>query len=181
MDIDQKYNQVISELKQGKRPYFKLSKEDFNFLHDYLDQSLTDDKPSNTKKVLCLLEVCANHAPVFDELLYKVLDQYKEKDMTIFCLGVIQKQIIDRHTKEGERPSSKLFNYLKELLKHPAPEVVEWSLRTIEGLGPMSYSLKEEILAAKPSVFGSLNPHKKASRQIVDLILKNWKAYGIRI
>lgn len=181
MNIEQKYQEVIDQLREGKRPYFKFKTSEFALMRDSLEEALDKGDEKLVEKILCLLEVCSNQSPLFNELLFKTLETFQSKDMIIFSLGAIQKQIIDRSTKEGERPSSKLFECLRVLLSHKEPEVLEWALRIIEGLGPMSYSLKEEVLAAKPSVLGNLNSHKKASRQIVDVIIKNWRAYGFKV
>ncbi len=182
MDIKSKYNQILEELKAGKRPFFKLSPEEFHEVSLYLQKALDKRDKGEIQHALLILETVSSYSKIFDELLYKNIEIFMDDpEHIIFVLGSIQKQIIDRSTKEGERPPKGTFDLLRSLLMHKSPEVLEWALRTIEGLGPMSYSLKDDILKAKPSILGVFNSHKKASREIVDVILANWRAYGFKV
>jgi len=181
MDFKAKYDEIMQDLKAGKRPYFKLSKEQFTELKQYYQKAQEQKDDNNVHHVHLILDSVSSYTPLFDELLYEYMDLEDRPEKLIFCLGAIQKQIIDRCSKEGERPASALFSLLRKLLLHKDAEVLEWALRVIEGLGPMSYSLKDDILKAKPSILGVFNTHKKASREIINVIIKNWQAYGLKV
>ena len=64
------------------------------------------------------------------------------------------------------------------LLKHQDPEVVEWTLRTIESLGHQSIMLKEDVLKARPGITALFNKHKKNSQDLVDFLIKRWSPQG---
>ena len=51
----------------------------------------------------------------------------------------------------------------------------EWSLSTIETMGPLSLRFKKEVLAAKPGLLKLLNQHQNASSQLIEYLEKEWK------
>jgi hypothetical protein len=77
--------------------------------------------------------------------------------------------------KSGVMISGVYFDLLKKLLKNKNPEVLEWTLRTIDSMGPMSLRLKKEVLEARPGLMKFFNQHQKSSSQIIELLEKQWE------
>ncbi|MCK6596687.1 MAG: hypothetical protein L6Q33_15940, partial [Bacteriovoracaceae bacterium] len=79
--------------------------------------------------------------------------------------------------KNGVMIPQELMNQLKELLKSSNPEVLEWSLRTIDSLGPLGLRLQEEIKKNRPGIGAFFNKHKKNSLEIIDHLERQWNEF----
>jgi len=97
----------------------------------------------------------------FNDLFFKSLDRIKNKEIIIYLLGASQKHIVGHALKTGTMIPLEYFEKLKSLLKNEHPEVIEWTLRTIESMGPLSMRLKQEVLASKPHFLNYLINIKK--------------------
>lgn len=172
-NLDQHYNECIEKLKAGSRPQIKLTIELIESLISEWDKALSNGNNENINKILCLLDNSQSTTKAFDTRLIDLLESGKG-EILVFALSVVQKQTIAQSQKSGVMFDMRLLEALKSLLKIEDPELKEWTLRTIESLGPLSLRLKKEILEAKPSFLSLFNSHNKNSAQIIDFMQKDW-------
>jgi len=184
MDYETLYNETIEKLKQNQRPKIKLSKEEINQLaaiwSDLLEKWNSQRKDNVTlqiHKILCILDNTQTLSGVFSPLIIKTLKMPFDQETLIYTLGASQKHIISKKGLDGEPVPGEFIQALKIVLDTKDPELLEWSLRTIEQLGNQSVKLKKEILEKKPSIFGLLNIHKKTTRHIIKLLEKRWSTF----
>lgn len=170
--IEQTYETCIEKLKMGARPHIRLTDELALAINEAWP--LKDDSEV-LKQILCILDNSMNTTSAFDEKLLHSLGETKKPETLIFLLSAIQKQTIAHSQKTGNMISFEFFNRFKTLLLSDHPELKEWTLRTIESLGPLSLRLKKEILEAKPNLIQRLNAHHKNSAQIIEYMEKDWK------
>ena len=127
------------------------------------------------KKILCILDNSQNTTSELNELFFKTLKEIKDHELIVYALAASQKHVIADGLKTGKMISIEYFEILKNLLLEKNPEVKEWTLRTIESMGPLSLRLKNEVLAAKPGLLKIFNQHQKASGQLIEFLEKEWK------
>ncbi len=171
------YTQIIEKLKRGARPQLMLTPEIILELKLAWLQSLKD-RPINEdvlKKILCILDNTQNMTAEFNELFLSTLKQIKNDEISIYLLAASQKHIIAESLRSGNMISADYIEQLKILLQSKNPEVLEWTLRTIESMGPLSLRFVKEVKAAKPNLLKLFNRHKKASSQIIELMEKQWE------
>lgn len=174
------YQDTIEKLKKGQRPQVKLTPELLAEIKVEWEKALangTDKVLQNEtiKKILCILDNSQNTTDELNELFFKTLKQIKDHDLIVYALSASQKHVIAEALKNGKMISMEYFEILKTLLLDKNPEVKEWTLRTIETLGPLSMRLKNEVLAAKPGIMKLFNQHQKASSQLIEFLEQEWK------
>ena len=174
------YQATIEKLKLGQRPQVKLTPELIAELKTEWESSFTSgvEKASQLeiiKKILCILDNTQNSTSELNELFIKTLKEIKDHDLIVYCLAASQKHVIADGLKTGKMISYEYFEILKTLLLENNPEVKEWTLRTIESMGPLGLRLKTEVLNAKPGIMKLFNKHQKASAQIIDYLESEWK------
>lgn len=174
MNIEEKFNQIISDLQANKRPQIKLSDADLDSLATAWDKILENQEWNALFQILCILDNTITLSPKFFTQINKTLTQCPDEQTVVLTLGAARKHIIDECHKRGERVNMEFLNTLKSLLAHENAEVLEWTLRLIEALGSQSIILKEDVLASKPGFMAIFNEHKKAAKQIIELLEKKW-------
>ncbi|OUR99927.1 hypothetical protein A9Q84_02535 [Halobacteriovorax marinus] len=174
MNLNEEFNTVISKLKKDERPHIKYSEEEFSELNELWSGFLEDKNFNELIKVFCLLDNTQNYSHVFSENIYRTFKETDEAEFLIYNLSAAAKHIIAYHQKRGERTPFELLEVLKKLIKHKDPEVLEWTLRTIETLGSQAMFLKDDIINAKPGILAIFDKHKKASKQIIEMLEKRW-------
>lgn len=170
--IEQTYETCIEKLKMGARPQIRLTDE---LILEINEAWPLKDSEQALKQILCILDNSMTTTNAFDEKLLHSLRETTKPETLIFLLSAIQKQTIAHSQKTGNMFSFEFFNSFKTLLLNDDPELKEWTLRTIESLGPLSLRLKKEILEAKPTLLQRLNAHHKNSAQIIEYMEKDWK------
>jgi type I site-specific restriction-modification system R (restriction) subunit len=175
MDIESAYQEIISQLRDGKRPRVKRSQEEFQELSANLLKLVNEDSINQTElqKILCILDHTQNKSSLFDEVLPECLRKITEKDSLIYLLSVSQTHLVERLALEGNPLPASYIESLKNLLKSADLEVLEWALRTIEGIGRQSFRLHKEVLEIKPGPL-TFNKNKKNIREIIQLLEKQW-------
>ena len=173
------YQDTILKLKNAQRPQIKLTPELLEELKLVWENALAPaiDKAHQNetiKKILCILDNSQNTTSDFNELFIRTLKEIKEHELIIYTLSASQKHVIADGLKNGKMISMEFFDILKELLLNKNPEIKEWTLRTIETMGPLSLRLKKEVLASKPGLMKIFNPPLKASSQLIDYLEKEW-------
>ncbi len=170
MNVENLYNDIIIELKQGKRGLRKLSPSEVEGL-------INNWNRDQLKLILCILDHSIEDLVCFDEPIIKSIHEETDPELLIFLLGAAQKHSIAARAKDGFPPSSDFLNALKFILASPHiknPEVLEWTLRTIEQLGMKSILFKKQILSLRPGLGSLFNQHKKSSRQLIEHLEKRW-------
>jgi hypothetical protein len=177
MKVESLYQDVITKLKNNQRPLVVLTPEILEELQkkwqEALDKTNVDEQ--TITKILCILDNSQTLSSDFNHLFLATLERVKNHQITIYVLGASQKHVIGHALKTGNMIPFEYFEKIKVLLKNEHPEVIEWTLRTIECMGPLSLRLKEEVRASKPHFLKLFNQHQKASRQIIELLEKQWE------
>lgn len=177
MNIDELYSDTIDKLKANIRPHIKLTPELISVLKTQWQTAIeaaTIDENA-LKKILCILDNAQNITSELNEQFILTFEKVKNHELLIYALAASQKHVIAESLRSGNMISSTYFEHLKRLLKTDNPEVLEWTLRTIESLGPMSLRLKNEVRAVKPGFLKLFNTHQKSASQIIELLEKQWK------
>lgn len=174
------YQDTIEKLKNGQRPQIKLTPELLLELKLEWEKALangTDKVLQNEtiKKILCILDNSQSTTSELNELFIKTLKEIKDHELIIYTLSASQKHVIADGLKNGKMISIEYFDILKNLLLSKNPEIKEWTLRTIETMGPLSLRFKKEVLAARPGMMKIFNQHQKASAQLIEYLEKEWK------
>ena len=179
MNYQDLYLDTISKLKSNQRPLIKLTPElMFELKTEWqkiILETMIDEK--NLLKILCILDNTQNQSREFNELFLSTLEKVTNDQILIHTLGACQKHIISESLKSGDMIPAAFFLHLKNNLKTRNPEVLEWTLRTIESMGPLSLRLKKEVQMIKPGFFKFINPHQKSSFLIIELLEKQWEKY----
>jgi hypothetical protein len=177
MKLESLYQDTILKLKNNQRPLIVLTPEILEELKLKWQEALssTNVDESTITKILCILDNSQTITSDFNELFLTTLDRVKNQEIIIYLLGASQKHIVAHALKTGTMIPIEYFEKLKNLLKNEHPEVIEWTLRTIESMGPLSMRLKQEVLASRPHFLKLFNQHQKASRQIIDLLEVQWE------
>ena len=177
MNYESLYNDIILKLKKNERPQIKLSPELIAELRDEWQKAinLAVIDESAIKKILCILDNAQNMTSELNELFIKTLEKVRDQDLLIYALAASQKHVIGESLRSGKMISSEYFDKLKVLLNNKNPEVVEWTLRTIESMGPLSLRLVKEVRSVKFSFFKFFNQHQKSSSQLISLMENQWE------
>ncbi len=181
MNYKELYQDTIQKLKRGERPLIKLTQELIDELKSEWHKAISGDSIDEValKQILCILDNTQNMSAQFNEHFFMTLEKLnaklKDGDLLIYTLSASQKHIVGEALKSGVMISEVYFIHLKTLLKNKNPEVQEWTLRTIESMGPLSMRLKKEVLDAKPGFIKLFNQHLNSSSQIIELLEKQWE------
>ena len=174
MELSVVYSNIIEDLRAGKRALIKLSPEQKLGLTRLWKAGLNRD---DLHKVLCILDHSVDCCLDFSPFLCSELKKEIDSETLIFLLGAAQKHVIEAAAKDGFPPSGEFMSAVKNLLNSPHvkdPETFEWLLRTIEQTGMKSIFFKNDILKNKPGLGSLINSHKKASKEIIELLERRW-------
>jgi hypothetical protein len=174
MNLDQEFNAVIEKLRNDERPLLKYSEEQFSELNLHWSNLLEKKNYNELYKVFCILDNTQNYNDIFTENIYETFNRCKDSQTIIYNLSAASKHIIAYNQKKGNRAPHDFVIKLKELLSHKDPEVLEWTLRTIEQLGSQAIFLKDDIMNSRPGILAIFDKHKKASKQIIEMLEKRW-------
>ena len=189
------YSKTIEDLKNFKRPMVQLTSGDFLELRDLWkegleklkDRSINEEKKEQTldflEKIFCLLDHSQKPSVLFDSLYEESFKIIKKPELVIYLLSVSRKHLIEKKFLEGNPIPKNFIKSLENLLEHYEninPEVIEWTLRTVEQLGNQSLKLREAVLKIKPTWGSLFNQHKKTSKQIIELLEKRWAPFKRR-
>jgi hypothetical protein len=171
------YDQTILKLKNNERPLIKLNPELIKELKIHWGNILSAPviDQSSLAKILCILDNTQNYSSEFNDLFFDSMKNIGDDEMIIYLLAASQKHVINEALRSGVMIPPIYFEELKKLLKNKNPEVLEWTLRTIESMGPLSMRFKSEIRNAKPGFIKLFNSHQKSSAQIIELLELQWK------
>jgi hypothetical protein len=174
MDLEGHYRQIIEQISQGHRGLKRFSMEEQEQLSEFLTRALDGRDHQQLEKVLCLIEHSSQLNPGFGPGLERSLSSELPDHLLVFALNCARKHIIEARFQRGQRLHYEFLEILKRLLHSPSPEVVEWTLRTIEECGPQGIYFRQEFDKIKPPPWKWFNAHQRAVREIIELLERRW-------
>lgn len=174
-ELQSLYHETLNKLQKGERPIIHLNQDELAFALEYLKKLNQNKAPtSEYLPLLCVLDHSKKGSLTFAEPLAEIYRERNESEILIYSLSAALKVIIEECERQGERIPFSFMKSLPRLLSHKDPEVVEWTLRTIEALGHQSIILKDDVLKARPGLSALFNKHKKNTQELVDYLIKRW-------
>lgn len=174
MDLNSIYTNIIEDLKAGKRALIRLDESQLLEMESFWKEGLSGE---NLHQMLCILDHSIDVSTRFSPYISESLQTVSDKDTVIFLLGAAQKHVIAAAAKDGFPPPGEFMMAVQKILEGPLvkdPETFEWILRTIEQMGMKSIMFKKLILKNKPGLGSLFNQHKKACRDIIELLERRW-------
>lgn len=173
MNLDEKYHYILSEINKGHRGLVRLSDEELEKLNELLLASTFEE----LGKVLCIVEHSSTPHLKFEANLLQVLNSSAPESVLIFALNCSRKHIVEARFQRGQRLDYHFLEALKKLLYHKNPEVIEWTLRLIEGCGNQGIYFLREFDKIKPPPWKWFNAHQRAVREIIALLEARWRPF----
>lgn len=175
MNLEEIYQKILKSIEQGHRGLVRFSSDEL----EQLNQLLEDNKenPQELEKILCVIEHSMAFNNLFETNLLKVLNSPIPDTLIVFTLTCAQKHIIEARFTRGRRLEFAFLDTLDRLLLHPNPEVVEWTLRTIETCGNQGVYFLRSFVKIKPPPWKWFNTHQRAVREIITLLERRWSPF----
>jgi hypothetical protein len=165
------YQKILKEIELGHRGLVRLSEAHLEELNELLE------KQETLEKVLCIIEHSSTLNNKFEKNLIKLLKSQKTDHLLIFAINCARKHIVEARFQKGQRLDYEFLETLKILIYHKNPEVVEWTLRLIEGCGNQGIYFLKEFDKIKPAPWKWFNSHQRAVREIIGLLEKRWSPF----
>jgi hypothetical protein len=175
MNIDEIYEKLIKNLGLGHRALMRFSKDEL----EILNLELLSQSEHHLEKVLTILIHLATPQNLFEENLLKILKINLSAKICIFSLNASRKHVIEARKIKGQRLDFEFLEILKFKLYDSNPEIVEWTLRTIEESGSQGVYFLQELDKIKPPPWKWFNKHHRAVREIIALLERRWSPHGI--
>ena len=170
MEINNIYKNILEDLKLGGRGLRR-----FNALElKELEGILVNSQGEQLQKVLCVIEHSMSFHPPFEPLLLKILTTETDSEILVFALNASRKHILSAHQQQGKRIEFNFLKVLQKLLYSKSPEVVEWTLRTIEEMGSQGIFFKKDLNNIKPAPWKWFNEHQRSVREIIAMLEHRW-------
>ncbi len=177
MDIELTYQKIISRLTEDSRALIRYSSDELDTLTDVFRLAIESGDHDQIEKILCIVEHSAlDHAP-WEPIVLSTLNKDLPPRLIVFGLNCARKHIIQARFKKGTRLHFDFLETLKKLLFSPSPEVVEWTLRTIEECGNQGVFFLQEFDKIKPPPWKWFNPHQRAVREIITMLERRWRRF----
>lgn len=177
MDLEAQFTKIMQELKAGHRALVRFNQDELEILEEKLNHVLVGKNLAELEKVLCLVEHSAALNSKFESGLLNVLNSDLPDHLLVFALNGARKHIIQAKFQRGQRLNYEFLEALKKLLHSSSPELVEWSLRTIEECGNQGVYFLREFDKIKPPPWKWFNPHQRAVREIITLLERRWSRF----
>jgi len=177
MDIEKHYQNIISALELGSRALIRYSKEEIEELTQIFVTTVAEENTDQLEKVLCLIDHSAADYSTWEKPILIALNKDLPPRIMVFALNCARKHIIQARFKKGRRLE---FDFLQILQKHlfsPSPEVVEWSLRTIEECGNQGVFFLKDFAKIKPPPWKWFNQHQRSVREIITMLERRWSRF----
>lgn len=175
MNLEDTYQKILNEIELGHRGLVRLSQDDLEELNNLIGSSISD--PATLKKALCVAEHSSSLFNKFEKNLLQALNSPIPDSHIVFALNCARKHIIEARFQRGHRLEYEFLETLKKLLHHQNPEVVEWTLRTIEACGNQGIYFLREFDKIKPPPWKWFNQHQRAVREIITLLERRWSPF----
>ena len=177
MDIESLYQKIMQQLSLGHRGLQKFNASELEELEIELENSLKSRDLLLLEKTLCLIEHSSNNHPKFEASLILALNSDLPDPLIVFSLNAARKHIIQARFQRGLRLEFDFLESLKKLLHARSPEVVEWTLRTIEECSNQGVYFLGEFDKIKPPPWKWFNAHHRAVREIITLLERRWSRF----
>lgn len=177
MNIEERYQKIMQEIQQGHRGLTRFSVDETLELEKALKSERLNNNLPELEKVLCLVEHSSMPHQGFEEELLAVLKSEVPDRLLIFALNAARRHIIQARFNKGNRLEFTFLETLKRLLHHRNPEVVEWTLRTIEECGNQGVYFLREFDKIKPGPWKWFNAHQRAVRELIELLERRWRRF----
>lgn len=179
------FDQILNSLKAEGRAILQNDEELFDELNQHLinicsQESILDEE---IMPLFCLLDHCPRPDKRYQLALLQVALKLKSSDAKVAWMGITHKHILERQQRDGDPLPQELIPILKSYMtdkKTQEWEVLEWVLRTVVMIGPLSLQLKSDIEAVRPTILTMFNRHQRHYFEILELLQKNWQQLGIK-
>lgn len=175
MNLNETYQKILNEIEQGHRGLVRFNDDEMEELNHLL--SSQKSSPETLAKVLCAVEHSASLNLKFENHILEVLNSPIPDHLIVFALNCARKHIIEARFQRGQRLEFEFLETLRKLLHHTNPEVVEWTLRLIEGCGNQGVYFLKEFDKIKPPPWKWFNAHQRAVREIITLLERRWSPF----
>ncbi len=177
MKLEETYREVLKEIAQGHRAYKKFSAAELQELEALLRSSSQRRDFKELEQALCLVDHSTSLHENFEPLILDVLTQECPDEILIFALNCSRRHILQARFQKGKRLEFNFLEALRKLLHSKSPEVVEWTLRTIEECGNQGVYFLKEFDKIKPSPLKWFNSHQRAVSELITLLQRRWSPF----
>lgn len=177
MDLEARAAKILSELDKGHRGLERFSEEEVEVIRKELRRSLAEMNWPLLEKSLCLIDHSASNLPELEEDLIALLNSDLPAHIKVFTLDASRKHIINSRVQRGQRLTFEFLEALKTNLYAKSPEVVEWTLRTIEETGNQGVYFLREFDKIRPAPWRWFNAHQRAVVEIITLLERRWRRF----
>lgn len=177
MDIQDRFQKIMKGLEQGHRGLTRFTPDETHELEGFLSEYQKKRNTEALEQVLCLIEHSSMPHQGFEAGLISVLNSDLPDHIIIFALNASRKHILQARFNKGNRLEYDFLETLKRLLHHPNPEVVEWTLRTIEECGNQGVYFLQEFDKIRPAPWKWFNAHQRAVRELITLLERRWRRF----
>lgn len=177
MNFEEIYQKILSDLALGHRGLVRFSSDQMDELQKALQIELRARNEDKIKILLCLIEHSSVLNNQYETILLEALNLDLSDQLKIFALNCARKHIIEARFQKGHRLDFNFLEVLKKFLHSNSPELVEWTLRTIEGCGNQGVYFLREFDKIKPAPWKWFNPHQRAVREIITLLERRWSQF----
>jgi hypothetical protein len=178
MDIEARYQKIIADLEAGSRALVRYSGEEIDDLTQIFEKAVTEEDLATLEKVLCLVDHNAVDYAPWEPIILKALSKNLPPHLMVFTLNCARKHIIQARFKKGHRLDFDFLQALKKLLFSSSPEIVEWTLRTIEECGNQGVFFLQDFDKIKPPPWKWFNQHQRSIREIIAMLERRWSRFG---
>jgi hypothetical protein len=176
MDISRRHQEIIEALERGDRYQKPLLPDESELVKNKLQQA-KNLVPEELDQVLCIAVNTATFIPNIQSELNTILREIKNNSTLVYALNCSRKQIIAAQFRQGRRLSAEFLESLMGLLDHKDPEIVEWTLRTIEECGSQAIYFRAKLKIIRPSIFKLFNRHQRAILEIIEYLERRWSGH----
>lgn len=121
MDIESRYQKILTELEQGSRALIRFSNDEMEELTQIFETALNENNLEKLEKVLCLVDHNAVDYAPWEGIILKTLNKNLPPRLMVFALNCARKHIIQSHFKRGLRLKFDFLEILKKLLFSASP------------------------------------------------------------
>jgi hypothetical protein len=177
MDIESLYQKILTNIDLGSRALIRFSQDEVEEISVQFHKELNQKNPEGIEKVLCLMDHSAADYSAWEPLIIKALNAELSPRLIVFALNCARKHILQARFKRGHRLDFDFLETLRKLLFSTDPEVVEWTLRTIEECGNQGVFFLKDFDKIKPPPWKWFNAHQRAVREIITLLERRWSRF----
>lgn len=177
MDLQNRYQKIMKGIEQGHRGLTRFTADETRELETLLSRHREKAEHAELEQVLCLIEHSSMPHQGFEADLLLILNSDSPDHIIIFALNAARKHILQARFNKGHRLEFDFLETMKRLLYHKNPEVVEWTLRTIEECGNQGVYFLREFDKIKPGPWKWFNAHQRAVRELITLLERRWRRF----